>query len=45
MHYFGVGRKKMVGTKKGLQVVKTVSYGLFVFFIVLPNVDFDTSTD
>ena len=35
----------MVGAKKGLQVMKTVNHGLFIFFIVLPNVDFETSTD
>ena len=35
----------MVGTKKGLKVVKTVNQGLFIFFIVLASVDFDTSTD
>ena len=45
MHYFSVGRKKMAAAKKSLQVVKTVSKGLFIFFIVLPNADFDTSTD
>ena len=45
MYYFSVGRKKMVGLKKDLQVVKTVNQGLFIFFIVLPNVDFDTSVD
>ena len=45
MHYFSVGRKKMVGAKKGLQVVKTSNDGLFIFLIVEPNVDFDTFTD
>ena len=35
----------MAGAKKGLQVVKTVNEGLSIFFIVLPNADFDTSTD
>ena len=35
----------MVDAKKRLQVVKTVNEGLFIFFIVLPNVDFDTSAD
>ena len=40
MHYFSVGREKMVGAKKGLQSVKAV-----IFFLGLPNVDFGTSTD
>ena len=35
----------MLGAKKSLQVVKTVNEGLFIFLIVLPNVDFDTSED
>ena len=35
----------MVGAKKSLQVMKTVNEGLFIFFIVLANVDFDTSAD
>ena len=35
----------MVVVKNGLQVVKTVNEGFFIFFIVLPNVDSDTSTD
>ena len=35
----------MAGAKKSLQVMKVVNWGLFIFFIVLPNVDFDTSVD
>ena len=35
----------MIGAKKGLQLAKTVSYGLSIFAIVLPNVDFNISTD
>ena len=35
----------MIGAKKDLQVVKMVNQGLFIFFIVLPNVDFDASVD
>ena len=31
MHYFSVGRKKMVGAKKGLQVVKRSSKGFLSF--------------
>ena len=35
----------MVDAKIGSQVVKTVNEGLFIFFIILPKVDVDTSTD
>ena len=35
----------MEDAKKSLEVVKTVNQGLFIFYIVLPNVDFDTPAD
>ena len=35
----------MVDATQGLQVVKMVNLGLFNFFIVLPNVEFDTFAD
>ena len=34
MRCFSVGRKEMEVAKKGLQVVKTVSQGLLISFIV-----------
>ena len=35
----------MVGARENLQVVKTVNWELFIFFIVLTIVDFDSSVD
>ena len=46
MHFFSAGPKKILGAKKRFTSGENGQLRAFYFFfIVLPNVDFDTSTD